>query len=35
MREESWVNRLWRRIAYDRSIGFGFEHVGLTTLRFP
>lgn len=27
--------RLWARFAYDRSIGFGLEHIGLTTLRHP
>jgi len=27
--------RLWARFAYDRSIGFGLEYIGLTTLRYP
>ncbi|WEK06306.1 MAG: efflux RND transporter permease subunit [Candidatus Devosia phytovorans] len=27
--------RLWARFVHDRSIGFGLEHVGLTTLRYP
>lgn len=27
--------RLWARIVQDRSIGFGLEYVGLTTLRYP
>jgi len=27
--------RLWARFVHDRSIGFGLEHIGLTTLRFP
>lgn len=27
--------RLWARFTHDRSIGFGLEHVGLATLRFP
>jgi hypothetical protein len=27
--------RLWARFVYDRSIGFGLEHIGLTTLRYP
>ncbi len=31
----SIFQRLWARIAYDRSIGFGLECVGLTTLRYP
>ena len=31
----SFFQRLWARFAYDRSIGFGLEHIGLTTLRFP
>lgn len=31
----SFFKRLWARFAYDRSIGFGLEYVGLTTLRFP
>ncbi|MCS6760919.1 MAG: hypothetical protein MO846_02125 [Candidatus Devosia symbiotica] len=35
MSEGSLVSRLWVRIAHDRSIGFGFEYLGLTTLRFP
>jgi len=31
----SVFNRLWARFTYDRSIGFGLEYIGLTTLRFP
>jgi predicted RND superfamily exporter protein len=31
----SFLHRLWARFAYDRSIGFGLEHIGLTTLRYP
>lgn len=31
----SWFKRLWARFVYDRSIGFGLEHIGLTTLRYP
>ncbi|WP_332701223.1 efflux RND transporter permease subunit [Devosia sp.] len=31
----SVFNRLWARFAYDRSIGFGLEYIGLTTLRYP
>ncbi|MFP9137349.1 efflux RND transporter permease subunit [Devosia sp. XGJD_8] len=31
----SVFNRLWARITHDRSIGFGLEHIGLTTLRYP
>jgi predicted RND superfamily exporter protein len=31
----SLFSRLWARFVYDRSIGFGFEHIGLTTLRYP
>ena len=31
----SFLKRLWARVAYDRSIGFGLEHIGLTTLRHP
>ena len=27
--------RLWAHITYDRSIGFGLEYIGLTTLRYP
>lgn len=27
--------RLWAKFAYDRSIGFGLEYIGLTTLRYP
>ncbi|KKC32405.1 hypothetical protein WH91_13990 [Devosia psychrophila] len=27
--------RLWAHFVYDRSIGFGLEHIGLTTLRYP
>lgn len=35
MSEGSLRRRLWARVVHDRSIGFGFEHIGLTTLRFP
>ncbi|MGV8830495.1 MAG: efflux RND transporter permease subunit [Devosia sp.] len=35
MSEGSFVARLWARVVYDRSIGFGFEYIGLTTLRYP
>jgi predicted RND superfamily exporter protein len=31
----SFFRGLWSRFAYDRSIGFGLEYIGLTTLRFP
>ena len=31
----SFFQRLWARFAYDRSIGFGLEYIGLTTLRYP
>ena len=31
----SFFSRLWARFAYDRSIGFGLEYIGLTTLRYP
>lgn len=31
----NFFQRLWSRFAYDRSIGFGLEYIGLTTLRFP
>ncbi len=31
----SVLERLWARITYDRSIGFGLEYIGLTTLRYP
>jgi hypothetical protein len=33
--EGSFVKRLWAHFVHDRSIGFGLEHIGLTTLRFP
>jgi len=33
--ERSLLARLWARLLHDRSIGFGFEHLGLTTLRHP
>jgi predicted RND superfamily exporter protein len=33
--DRSFFQRLWSRFAYDRSIGFGLEYIGLTTLRFP
>ena len=35
MAEGSIVKRLWAHFVHDRSIGFGLEHIGLTTLRFP
>ncbi len=35
MAEGSFVKRLWAHFVHDRSIGFGLEHIGLTTLRFP
>lgn len=35
MSSGSFFQRLWARFAYDRSIGFGLEYIGLTTLRFP
>ncbi|SEQ61493.1 hypothetical protein SAMN05428969_3719 [Devosia sp. YR412] len=31
----SIFSRLRARLVHDRSIGFGLEHIGLTTLRFP
>ncbi|SFC14110.1 efflux RND transporter permease subunit [Devosia psychrophila] len=31
----SVFKRLWAHFVYDRSIGFGLEHIGLTTLRYP
>lgn len=31
----SIFGRLWARFTHDRSIGFGLEHIGLTTLRYP
>jgi predicted RND superfamily exporter protein len=31
----SWFSRLIARITYKRSIGFGLEHLGLTTVRYP
>ena len=31
----SWFKRFGARLVYDRSIGFGLEHIGLTTLRYP
>jgi predicted RND superfamily exporter protein len=31
----SFFRGLWAKFAYDRSIGFGLEHIGLTTLRYP
>jgi predicted RND superfamily exporter protein len=31
----SLLRRALERITYKRSIGFGLEHIGLTTLRFP
>ena len=35
MSSGSFLRRLVDRITYKRSIGFGLEHIGLTTLRFP
>lgn len=35
MSSASWVKRLFDRIIYKRSIGFGVELIGLATLRFP
>lgn len=31
----SFFKSWWAKIAYDRSIGFGLEYIGLTTLRYP
>jgi len=31
----SVFQRLWAHFIYDRSIGFGLEHIGLATLRYP
>ncbi len=31
----SFFCRLWARFTHERSIGFGLEHIGLNTLRFP
>jgi len=31
----SWFKRVLARLTYDRSIGFGLEHLGLTTVRYP
>jgi len=31
----SFFSRLWARFTHDRSIGFGLEYIGLTTLRYP
>ena len=31
----SWFKRFIARLTYDRSIGFGLEHLGLTTVRHP
>ena len=35
MSSGSFLKRALDRITYKRSIGFGLEHIGLTTLRFP
>lgn len=35
MSSSSWFKRVLARLTYDRSIGFGLEHLGLTTVRFP
>lgn len=31
----SWFRRFWAQVVYDRSIGFGLEHIGLAALRYP
>ena len=31
----AFLQRALARVTHDRSIGFGLEHIGLTTLRFP
>ncbi len=35
MSSGSLFQRIWSRITYDRSIGFGLEHLGLATVRAP
>ena len=35
MSSGSFLRRALERVTYKRSIGFGLEHIGLTTLRFP
>ena len=35
MSSGSFLRRVIERVTYKRSIGFGLEHIGLTTLRFP
>lgn len=35
MSSSSWFKRVLARLTYDRSIGFGLEHLGLATVRFP
>lgn len=35
MSSPSWFKRVLARLTYDRSIGFGLEHLGLTTVRYP
>lgn len=35
MSSPSWFNRVLARLTYDRSIGFGLEHLGLSTVRYP
>ncbi len=35
MSSPSWFKRFLARLTYDRSIGFGLEHLGLTTVRYP
>ena len=35
MSSGSFLRRAFERVTYKRSIGFGLEHIGLTTLRFP
>ncbi|RYG96900.1 MAG: hypothetical protein EON57_14480, partial [Alphaproteobacteria bacterium] len=31
----TFLKRFWAVFTYDRSIGFGLEYIGLTTLRYP
>ena len=35
MSSPSWFKRVLARLTYDRSIGFGLEHLGLSTVRYP
>ncbi|MGV3575603.1 MAG: efflux RND transporter permease subunit [Devosia sp.] len=35
MSSPSWFKRFLARLTYDRSIGFGLEKLGLTTVRYP